>query len=350
MVNRGPLLVRADASTAIGTGHLMRCLALAQRWRDSGGQVIFLSVCDSDALRRSVQQESAEFVAATATIGSDADATEVIRLARQHSAPWVVIDGYNFGAAYQQTIKRAGMRLLTIDDTGEAAPYCADIVLNQNITANESLYEQREPHTKLLLGTNYVLLRREFTSRMGQRRQLPPKAHRLLVTMGGSDPENVMEKILRGLHQCRALKLEVRAIIGAANPHVKSLRTVARESGLEICLEEKVADMSAMMAWADVAISAAGTTLWELAFMGVPVITVEVADHQRPIGAAAAQRRVSVNLGWHASLAEAAIAEKVRELVRDGDRRRQMSERGQRLVDGRGASRVLEQLLAASGQ
>ena len=312
--------------------------------------MIFLSVCDSDALRRSVQQESAEFVAATAAIGSDADAAEVIRLARQHSAPWVVIDGYNFGAAYQQTIKRAGMRLLTIDDTGEAAPYCADIVLNQNITANESLYEQREPHTKLLLGTNYVLLRREFTSRMGQRRQLPPKAHRLLVTMGGSDPENVMEKILRGLHQCRALKLEVRAIIGAANPHVKSLRTVAGESGLEICLEEKVADMSAMMAWADVAISAAGTTLWELAFMGVPAITVEVADHQRPIGTAAAQRRVSVNLGWHASLAEAAIAEKVRELVRDGDRRRQMSERGQRLVDGRGASRVLEQLLAASGQ
>src|SRR5438045_8522474 len=102
---------------------------------------------------------------------------------------------------------------------------------------------------------------------MSQRRQLPPNAHRLLVTMGGSDPENVMEKILRGLSQCRTLKLEVRAIVGAANPHTKALQKVAHESGLEICLEEKVADMSAMMAWAELAITAAGTTTWEWAFM-----------------------------------------------------------------------------------
>ena len=346
-MNRGRLLLRADASTAIGTGHLMRCLALAEHWRDSGGEVIFLSACDSDALRRRAKKESAEFVEAKSVTGSDADSAETIRLARQHHVAWVVIDGYNFGAAYQQTLKHAALRLLTIDDTGEAAPYCADLILNQNITADESWYARREPHTKLLLGTDYVLLRREFIARIGQRRQISDEARRLLVTMGGSDPENVMEKILRGLARCGSLKLEVRAVVGAANPHAKRLQQAAGESGLKILLEEKATDMSAMMAWADLAISAAGTTLWELAFMGVPTITVEVADHQQPIAAAAAQRDLSLNLGWHAALKEEAIVEKIGELVRDSERRRQMSETGQRLVDGRGGSRVVQELVKA---
>ena len=146
------LLIRADASTQIGTGHVMRCLALARSWQDTLGQPIFAMTTSVPALEERLKSEGMEVIHLAAEPGSLADAKETAALAHQFNASWVVLDGYHFGSEYQKTIKISGLSLLFIDDYGHAEHYYADFVLNQNISADEQWYQHREPCTKLLLG------------------------------------------------------------------------------------------------------------------------------------------------------------------------------------------------------
>lgn len=156
------LLIRTDATTQIGTGHVMRCLALAQAWQDAGGTTYFAAAKITASLEARLADEGMALHLIPAPSGSVDDGAQLIRLAHRVKARWIVVDGYHFGAEYQQAIKKSGLRLLAIDDYGHSSHYYADLVLNQNTSADESLYVNREPGTELLLGTRYTLLRREF--------------------------------------------------------------------------------------------------------------------------------------------------------------------------------------------
>src|ERR1700733_11042670 len=157
----------------MGTGHAMRCLALAQAWQDAGGCCIFAMADVTPAVRRKVEEASCEVVAAQAEAGSTDDATQFIRLAQERNATRVVVDGYQFGADYQRALKSAGLRILFIDDYGHAGHYSADLVLNQNVSADERLYANRESYTRLLPGPRYALLRREFNAWRDHKREIP---------------------------------------------------------------------------------------------------------------------------------------------------------------------------------
>ena len=146
------VVFRVDASTQIGTGHVMRCLALAQPRQDTQGQAIFIVANPIPALEERLKSEGMKVIHLAAEPGSLADAKETAALAHQFNASWVLLDGYQFGSEYQQTIKNSGLNLLFIDDYGHAEHYYADFVLNQNISADEQWYQHREPYTKLLLG------------------------------------------------------------------------------------------------------------------------------------------------------------------------------------------------------
>ncbi len=188
------LVLRTDASVAIGTGHVMRCLALAQAWGDAGGRAIFAMAQATPAVEQRLRNEGFEVARVEAQVGSVADAEETASLADAQGASWVVVDGYEFGAEYQANLKGRSMKVLFIDDNGHAAHYSADLVLNQNLHANEELYRSRELSTRLLLGPRFALLRREFTAWRGWRRVVPVVARKVLVTMGGSDPDNFTRK------------------------------------------------------------------------------------------------------------------------------------------------------------
>src|SRR5580700_5750193 len=146
------LVLRTEASVAIGTGHVMRCLALAQAWEDAGGRAIFAMAQTTPAVEGRLRNEGFEVARVSAQVGSAADAEETAELAHQRGASWVVVDSYEFGAEYQASLKSRGMKVLFIDDNGHAAHYLADLVLNQNAHAIEELYRNRELSTKLLLG------------------------------------------------------------------------------------------------------------------------------------------------------------------------------------------------------
>lgn len=280
------LIIRADASSKIGAGHVMRCLALAQACQDIGGRIIFVMAMDAEALFARLKQEGIELRRIDVVPGSDDDAKQTAGIAHSENADWLILDGYHFTAKYQKTINGADLKLLVIDDNCEQDHYYADYILNQNIHAEESLYppEKREAYTKLLLGTKYCLLRREFLEHKDFKREIPQKAKKILVTMGGSDPENVSCKVLEVLKQINDSELDIKVVVGATNPHEKELRRVLALLPGKTEMIANARNMPELMMWADLAISAAGSTLWEMCFLKLPFIAVMIAENQRGIG------------------------------------------------------------------
>ena len=131
------LYIRADANTKIGTGHVMRCIALAQVWKKQGGQVTFISACESESLRNRIIDEEFQLVA-TENLNPGYSDLKTTLLTVQNSSSnnaWVVLDGYDFDTDYHQSIKNNGNQLLVIDDTAHLDHYIADIILNQNVNA-----------------------------------------------------------------------------------------------------------------------------------------------------------------------------------------------------------------------
>ncbi len=334
------LILRCDATTAMGTGHVMRCLALAQAWQDAGGQPVFAMAEGSLALRQRLLAENIEVAALEASPGSEDDAKRVAELAQHCAASWVVVDGYQFGAAYQRQLKAAGVKLLFIDDHGHARHYCADLVLNQNAHAREGFYAKREPYTRLLLGPRYAMLRREFARWHGWKREIPSAGRKVLVTMGGSDPDNATARVVEALGLVRMEGLEAVVVVGGSNPHRDSLQALAARCGSNISLRSDVTNMAELMAWADVAVSAAGTTGWEMCALGLPAILVALAPNQNPIGQELKRRGIALYLGADADVTSQEIAEQLQGLVASAERRDEMSRRGRELIDGFGAARV----------
>lgn len=338
------LIIRADASTQIGTGHVMRCLALAQAWQDKGGLSTLASATLPPALGQRLESEGLSLAPITAEPGGPDDVRQTVEHARALGATWVVVDGYQFGAAYQESLRDAGLKVLFIDDSGHAGICCADLVLNQNSYAHEGLYANRSPHTRLLLGPQYVLLRREFWPWCGWQREIPAVAHKVLVTMGGSDPDNVTLRVIQVLEQIKVPSLEATVVVGGGNPHYVELEAFAQSSHHHIRVEQNVVDMPALMAWADVAVTAGGTTCYELSLMGLPALIIVLAENQRPSAAALAAAGVGWDLGWHSLIDVPAMADALGRLRADPDARIAMMRHGQALSDGHGSVRVVAEL------
>lgn len=302
------LVIRADANPRIGTGHVMRCLALAQAWCDAGGAATFVCAELPEALEQRLRGEGMEVVRGTEIVEAD----------------WVVLDGYQFTVADQRAV--AG-RLLVIDDHAHAAEYAADLVLDQNLGASPADYATT---ARLLLGPRYALLRREFRQGRAHERIIGD-GRNVLVTLGGADPDDVTTRVVEAL---QGMNVDARVVVGASNPHdvPGALRNVT--------------NMPELMAWADVAISAAGSTSWELAFFGLPSLVVALAENQRPVAERLDAAGVARTLGWHAEVTPRSIREALASLLADRDARAEMSQRGRALVDGEGASRVVAEMLA----
>ncbi|HVR63026.1 MAG TPA: UDP-2,4-diacetamido-2,4,6-trideoxy-beta-L-altropyranose hydrolase [Polyangia bacterium] len=338
------LLIRADAGPGMGAGHVMRCLALAQAWQDAGGEARFAMASGQDAFRSLLQAENLALLSIGAPIGGGADAQATAAAAREMNADWLLCDGYAFGAEFQRGVAGGAARTALIDDNGECAPHAVDLILNQNAHARAELYASRRAGCVLLLGSRFALLRRSFRGNLRIAKRRTPVASRLLITLGAGDPDNVTGKVVAALAPLAASHGNLQAVIvaGAVNPHAAALERAARDCPCAVEIRRSPPDMAALMEWADAAIAAAGSTTWELLYMGVPTLSVIIADNQRAIARRLADDQVVGNLGWHADLTPAAIARAVGALVTDEQRRAEMSSRGRALVDGRGAERVVQ--------
>jgi UDP-2,4-diacetamido-2,4,6-trideoxy-beta-L-altropyranose hydrolase len=339
------LIFRADASAALGIGHVMRCLAIAQSWQDGGGRAFLVSSGASAGLRERLRSEGVGLIMLSAPPGTEADALETARVARECRSPWVVADGYSFDGAYQQRIRDEGIRVFLIDDMGSKSRVHADVVMNQNLHAEENLYPLREPETRLLLGTRFVVLRRDFLAHRPKGRSRRASPRTCLITLGGGDVHNASSLLARAVLDHGPRDLHLRVLVGVLNPHLKALEALASGPSCEVI--SNVKDMPELMSWADFALTAAGSTSWELAYMGVPFLAVVLADNQRPIAESLERAGAALNLGEYRDLSVEIVARRLREVIGSSDVREDLAARSSALVDGEGNRRVLGELMSA---
>lgn len=332
------VVIRADAYSELGTGHVMRCLALAQGIKDNGGDVVFVTYCESEGLLERLKKETF----CIHKLQAPGSLEKSLQLISEEKPDWVVLDGYHFDTEYQKAVKDAGHRLLYIDDFAHLDHYYADILLNQDYGAGRFHYSI-EPCTKLLIGTDYVFLRREFLQYTGFKRTMDASAHKILIMMGGVDIDNYTLKVLKDMQHIN-VPLSVRVIIGGANPHYKSISREAPNSRHTVKIFRAVEDMPAMMAWADVAISAGGTSIWELAFMGLPAVLYVTAENQRHCVKALNEDGFFMTAGRTNADTFKDLSQALSELLVNKNLRDIMSRKLKTLVDGRGIYRTVNEM------
>ncbi len=313
----------------------MRCIALGQAWQDAGGEVVFITCCENAALLQRLRDEQFTVIGLYDPAGFQ---SEIINLKSQITSPWLVLDGYHFDLDYQRAVRKAGCKLLLVDDYNHLPEYECDILLNQNINAAELNYKIN-PEARLLLGTDCTMLRREFQRLEKPAEKVPDIGNRILVTLGGADPANMTPKVIQALQQVDLPELEVKIVVGPANPHFDSLQAAVSSSTGNYELINSVRDMPGLMLWADLTVSAAGSTCWELCCLGVPFITLVLAENQSGLAEGLSERGVAICLGENPSVAQ--IASAVQTLAGDPAQRACCSEKGRALVDGLGVIRVL---------
>ena len=323
----------------MGTGHVMRCLALAQAWQDSGGQCVCAMAELTPAIEQRLREAGMKVEQLTAGAGTAEDAKETGRLAAKENASWIVVNGYQFRSAYQVGIKAAGFKLLFVDDNVHAETYSADLVLNQNIHANARLYSKREPAMRLLLGPRYAMLRREFRQWRNWQREIPATGRKILVTLGGSDPNNLTGRVIEAIQQLSNPDSETVVLVGGSNPHLCSVEASIQKESMRLIVD--ATRVSEWMTWADVAVAGAGTTFWEMCFLGLPGILLVVAENQQSVAAAANNMGIARSLGKGTEVTATVIAGKLSKLLNSQDQRTSESEKGRKLVHGSGAERVV---------
>ena len=342
------VLFRADASSAIGTGHVVRCLTLGAELRRRGWTVSLASRSLGPGLASAVDASGSTLVSLAADRTIDDEPTDLLALV---AAPvtLVVVDHYGIGADWQRAARPWARWSMAIDDLADR-PQAVDLLLNQNLGASTSRYEGLvPPTTPVLAGPQYALLRPAFAEARARSRPRDGTLGRILVFMSGTDPHDVTG---RAAAAATTLDVPVDVVVGSGYRHLEHLRGwVAAHPTCTIHVDTP--DMAGLMSRADVAIGAPGSASWERCTLGLPTVLVTLADNQVEGGRLLAERGAGIDLGWHETVDTAVLENALTELRDDPARLVRMSEAAAAIADGRGTDRVadaIERLVAGAGR
>jgi len=337
-------LFRTDASVSIGTGHVMRCLALAQAVQDAGGHAIFAFQELPEALVERLKFERVEVIRITEEAGTQDDGRTTAACAERFLASWVVVDGDRFTSDCLSVLQRAGLRVALYDDFADRKSFPVDVVVNPNLGATDHVYERSGFTGSLLLGESYVPLRREFLVNP-EERVFPREGNKILVTLGGSDPENLTPQIAAAL--AKVPDWEITIVAGPGYERATELRELVDR---DLKIVSNPADMRSLMEASDLAVIAAGGTLWELLYLGCAVLSYARNLVQARVVGALAEKGAVVDMGDTKSLDGARLLAVAQQVVASRQVRENMAVAGRAVIDGRGAERVVATLLKSRRQ
>jgi UDP-2,4-diacetamido-2,4,6-trideoxy-beta-L-altropyranose hydrolase len=353
---------RADASRKMGTGHLMRCLTLADGFAAAGAEVDFLCVSTTTPWRPLVEARGHRYVLLAAEgrgqsvesslshadwlpWGQQVDASAVLAVLPQ-AVEWLIVDHYALDARWELAVRPRAGRLLAIDDIADR-PHACDVLLDHNPQEGSGArYSGLVPaDATRLIGPQYALLRPGFAKARALRKPAGRELQRINVFMGGTDAIGATLLVLQALSVPELSDIAVDVMIGAACPHLPAIQERARYHGNTL-IHVDTPDVASLVAAADLCIGAGGVAALERCCIGVGSVTIAVAANQEPALAALAQAGAILHLGSFDQIEAISLRDCVISLRRDSARLARVSTAAAGITDGKGTDRVLEALSA----
>ena len=296
------VIFRVDASLPAGTGHVMRCLALAQVLKENNSNVEFICRKFKGNLINKIQasgffvheleipidQKFENKLNHSHWLGTTQkqDAKDCINILKETRVDWLIVDHYGIDEDWQQDLKDNYDKLMVIDDLADRKHKC-DILLDQTFGREQEDYKRIIPKScQLLLGPQYALLRPEFAElrHFSLERRKDPVFKEILINMGGTDNDNITEKVLQELEDCNLPRdIVITIVMGGSSPHLERVKSRIDNLPFKTEIKIDVDNMAEIMSNADIGIGASGTTTWERCCLGLPTIQIISANNQKDI-------------------------------------------------------------------
>lgn len=354
------VIFRVDASAQAGIGHLVRCLTLAESLRERGVQVRFICREHIGNLIAPLQRRAfpVAILPKPATIGSvpgedyskwlgvtqKEDAEQTIAALDGERPDYIVVDHYGIDEEWERQLRPHTASLVVVDDLANRRHDC-DVLLDQNYSIRgKQRYTGLVSDTcKLLVGPRYALLRPEYSIYRKTSCARDGQVRKIMVFFGGADPQNVTGMALEALSHPKLKHLEVDVVVGINNRHREAITQQILCRPLTTLYESR-SHLADIMAKADLALGACGTTAWERMCLGLPTVVVSIAENQRPASEALSESGLIHYAGHYSDIKPDRLTAFLWQQIQDASRLSDMSTQNQLHVDGLGALRLVEVL------
>lgn len=339
---RKPIIViRADGNEVLGMGHLMRCISIVKALEKQGARCVFF-VAQEKAGAFILEKGFACEVLHTDYENMETELARIEELMKTYSPMLWLVDSYQKTSVYIKELQKI-CPVFVLDDMGEP-DFGAEGIINYNIYGDKMAYPHDE-NRKYLLGAKYAPVRKEFSETDYEVRD---EVRNVLITMGGSDKLDITGALCNSLLERLPEGIEITLICGRFNPHLKEL-LLLQKTETRVHVLTDVADMWNKLAMADVVISAAGSTMYELSTIGVPTVCCYYVENQRRLAEGFAERVGLCNAGDYSKepdLVLRRMTDEVCRLVDDKEYRCKLSGYMREVTDGQGAGKIAKELLA----
>jgi len=351
------IVIRADASQSIGSGHIMRCLTLAERLRVHGAEVSFVCRDLIGNLSEYIRSQGFEvhllpWDEAFAALKrpkqewlkimwkSDAEQTMGVLKRYGRTIDWLIVDHYGIGHHWQSFLRGMVANIMVIDDLANRQHDC-DILLDQNYYHNaEDRYLGLIPMgCALFLGPQYLLLRDEFYKARKDMKIRTGEVSYILVFYGGADTTNETEKCLLGLSDFNGSNVEINVVTGQSNPKKERIKKLCSYKS-NMYYHCQVSNIAELMNNADLAFGAGGSTMWERCFLGLPSIVTVTAENQIETTQAVSDLGAIWNLGWYEEVSDAVLGKAAKIFLKERSKLVEMQKKALNVVGSRGSSGI----------
>jgi UDP-2,4-diacetamido-2,4,6-trideoxy-beta-L-altropyranose hydrolase len=362
------IAIRTDASTKIGSGHVMRCLTLAEGLNAKGTEVIFICREHIGNLCDFLVKKNFKVFRLPAPLGHslninynlhsewlgvpwEEDCNEVLDILKNfaNKPDLLIIDHYALDSCWEKKIRPFVKRIMVIDDLANRRHNC-DFLLDQNLPgATDQRYNKLVPaDCTVLLGPRYALLRQEFIESRKKVSVRDGNIKNIFVFFGGTDFSNETEKTIRAIQKLFPMNLSITVVVGGNNPFRSQIEKLCNQSpGFNYF--HQVDNMAEHMAVADLGIGAGGSTTWERCAVGLPSIIISVAENQIPIAVQTDRRKAALYLGHHDKVTSEDIFRTLEKLLAQPETVKRLSANSLEISDAHGTERVVQTLFSQNG-